>query len=854
MVLPPGLIKQLRRIVGKKHVETGLADCLVFESDALPLHSARPDCVVYPATTDECAQVVMVCSQAGVPFVPRGAGTGLSGGAVSDGGVIIQLSRLNQVLAMNPDDSYAIVQPGVTNQQLSLLAQAHGLDFAPDPSSEVACTIGGNVAEDAGGPHTLKYGVTSNHVLGQTVIFPNGELATLGGPFPVISGPSFSTFLAGTEGTIAITAEIIVRLVPSTPSKITMLAIYREVAAATDAVSAILTSGVLPAALEMIDYLCIQAVEAHIKAGFPTDAAAVLLIELDGEESLMQRDAEVVAKVCKSQGAVAFHTAVTEEERLRLWQGRKHAAGALGKIARAFYTNDGVVPRSRLTDIYRAIYRIGEEHGLQIGSICHAGDGLIHPQILFDPDDPQGSERAMACSKDIQRACLEMGGSITGEHGVGMEKREQLRWMFSDSELAHMRRLRDEFNPDQLLNRNKVFPGNDQPGHTGSKESGKLPEKSDKRSKTAIDWPEPGGNLQPGDRSQVGALIQAVRTSGVNIGSPDATYHWDFSQLKQVVAFHAPDMILTAETGITLSTVKQVVESEKLWLPLDSPEGDLTLADYLAGDHSLSWLSHRYCTVRDWIVELIAVSDQGYEVKSGARVVKNVAGYRLAPLYIGARNALGPIVQVSFRLLPLPLPLTIVRCQAEEPDPLLAVWKHSRQNSHPAGRGEPWEALRLECRERQWQLEGMTRFQPEFAASWCASENGISKEITVEDNAPLRECRESPALNIIRIQVLPTQVPELLLSLHSLSLDLTCYPAAGVVHLKPLSSQVNRQSLESLLAELAAGGGKVQSLATEPLIELPEAVASGAENAIMSRVKKAFDLDGVFGPLPLELQ
>ncbi len=854
MALPPGLIKQLRRIVGKKHVETGLADRLVFESDALPLHSARPDCVVYPATTDECARVVRTCSQSGVPFVPRGAGTGLSGGAVSDGGVIMQLSRLNQVLAINPDDGYAIVQPGVTNQRLSLQAQAFGLDFAPDPSSEVACTIGGNVAEDAGGPHTLKYGVTSNHILGQTVIFPNGELADLGGPFPVSTGPSFSTFLAGTEGTIAITAEIIVRLVPVASAKITMLAIYRELAAATDAVSAILTSGVLPAALEMIDSLCIQAVEAHIKAGFPTDAAAVLLIELDGEESLMQQDAEVVAEVCKSQGAGTFYTAVTEEERLRLWQGRKHAAGALGKIARAFYTNDGIVPRSRLTDIYRAIYRIGEEYGLQIGSICHAGDGLIHPQILFDPDDPQGSERAMACSKDIQRACLEMGGSITGEHGVGLEKREQLRWMFTESELAHMRRLRAEFNPDQLLNRNKVFPGNGQSDHAGSELSDESPETAAKRSVTAANWPEPGGSLQPGDHSQVGAIIQAARARGVTIGSPAADYRWDFSQLNRVVAFHAPDMILTAETGITLSTVKQAVEAEKLWLPLDSPEGDLTLAEYLAGDHSLSWLSHRYCTARDWIVEITAVNDQGQEVKSGARVVKNVAGYRLAPLYVGARDTLGPVVDVSFRLLPLPLPLTIVRCQAEQPGPLLAVWQHSRQSSHPAGRGEPWEALRLERRDGGWQLEGMTRFQPEPAASWCASENGLSKEIIVEDSTPLRECHESSLLNIIRIQVLPAQVPELLLSLNSLSLDLTCYPAAGVVHLKQLSPQVDRRSLESFLVELAAKGCKIQSLVKEVPIGLPEVVASGAGNAIMSRVKHALDPDGVFGPLPLELQ
>ncbi len=458
MPLPPPLIRKLRRIVGREHVDTGQAELLVYESDGLRLHAARPGCVVYPASTEEVSRVVQACCQAGVPFVPRGAGTGLSGGAISDGGVIIQLSRMNRVLAIHPDDRYAVVQPGVTNEYLSLQARAYGLEFAPDPSSGVSCTIGGNVAEDAGGPHSLKYGVTSNHVLGQTVVFPDGETAILGGPFPVSAGPSFSTFLVGTEGTIAITTEIIVRLVPVPPAVTTMLAIYSSVAGATEAVSEILAAGVLPAALEMIDNLCIQAVEAHLKAGFPTDAAAVLLIELDGEERLMQRDAAAVARICRGQGAVAFYTAETEEERQRLWQGRKHAAGALGKITHAFYTNDGVVPRSRLSDIFQAIYRIGDEHGLRIGNICHAGDGIIHPQILFDSDDPRGAERAMACSKDILLACLEMGGSITGEHGVGVEKRDYIQRMFSEADLAHMIRLRDGLNPDSLLNPGKIFP------------------------------------------------------------------------------------------------------------------------------------------------------------------------------------------------------------------------------------------------------------------------------------------------------------------------------------------------------------------------------------------------------------
>ncbi len=458
MALPPRLLKQLRRIVGRDHVDTGRADLQVFESDGLTLHAARPACVVYPVSTQQCSEIARACTAVGVPFVARGAGTGLSGGALSDGGVIVQLSRMNRLLAIHPEDRYAVVQPGVVNNYLSLQTRPLGLEFAPDPSSQMACTIGGNLAENAGGPHTLKYGVTSNHILGQTVVFSDGEIASFGGPFPVSSGPDFSTFLVGTEGTIAIATEIIVRLVPVAPSVTTMLAVYSSVGNATDSVSAILEAGVLPAALELIDQLCIQAVETRLKAGFPTDAAAVLLIEVDGEEGAVKGEAEAVAQACRGQGAVEFHTAQTEADRQRLWLGRKHAAGALGSITPAYYTNDGVVPRSKLTDILQTIYRLGEKHHLRIANLCHAGDGNIHPLILFDPDESQGKERAMACSEDILMACLELGGSLTGEHGIGVEKRGLIDRMFSRDDLAHMRRLRSGLNRDDLLNPGKIFP------------------------------------------------------------------------------------------------------------------------------------------------------------------------------------------------------------------------------------------------------------------------------------------------------------------------------------------------------------------------------------------------------------
>ncbi len=458
MTLPPRLVKELRRIVGREHVTTLGSELQVYDSDGLTLHTARPAAVVYPATTGHCSAIVRACGTHGVPFVARGAGTGLSGGAISDGGVILQMSRMDQVLALHPDDGYAVVQPGVVNSYLSLQARPYGLVFAPDPSSQAACTIGGNVAENAGGPHTLKYGVTSNNLLGLTVVFPDGEVATFGGTLPVRSGPDFTTFLTGTEGTIAITTEIVVSLIPVSPSVITMLAVYDEVGAATESVSAILAAGVLPTALEMVDNLCIQAVEAHLKAGFPTDAAAILLIELDGDEQVMAPDAEAVGRLCRAQGAVEFRTANSEEERQRLWRGRKHAVAALGKITPAFYTNDGVVPRSKLTEIMQATYKIAADHRLRVGHVCHAGDGNIHPLILYDPDEEGGPQRALACSEEILLACLDLGGSLTGEHGIGVEKRGLIQRMFSEDDLAHMTRLRDALNPGGCLNPGKIFP------------------------------------------------------------------------------------------------------------------------------------------------------------------------------------------------------------------------------------------------------------------------------------------------------------------------------------------------------------------------------------------------------------
>ncbi len=370
---------------------------------------------------------------------------------------------------------------------------------------------------------------------------------------------------------------------------------------------------------------------------------------------------------------------------------------------------------------------------------------------------------------------------------------------------------------------------------------------------TSSAWPDPGGTLQPRERSQVGELIVQARSRQVTIGSPQATYRWDLSRLDRVVSFHAPDMILTVETGLTLNAVKDIVEAEKLWLPLDTPGGgDRSLAEYLAGDYSLSWLSHRYGTVRDWIMGLTALDDQGREVTSGARVVRNVSGYQLAPLYIGAGDALGPIVEVSFRLLPLPVPATVVWWRADNPDPLVAIWQQSRRISHPSERGEPWEAFRLEHLDGQWRLDGLTRFPPEDVAAWESTADVVSKEAIIETRAPPREGRGNALQSDIRIQVFPTQIPELLASLHSLGVELTCYPAAGVIRVGRLDGIRERSALESLLVAVADKGGRVQPMTADVPVKLPAPTSLSADRVLMTRVKRVLDPDGIFGPLPVE--
>lgn len=453
------LAERLAEIVGAKRVLFRPSELLTYSADGLPSYNKRPGLAVFPGTRDEVIAVVRELAKRGLPFVPRGAGTGLSGGALADGSVLVGLNRLTRVLSVDAENCTAVVEPGVVNVALSRAVAAHGLHYAPDPSSQAACTIGGNVAENAGGPHCLKYGVTTNHILALTVLLPNGEIATLGAADAEHEGFDLVGTFVGSEGCFGIALEITVRLSRNPEAVRTLLADFMSVDAAARAVTAIVATGIIPAALEMIDQQTIRAVESSIyAAGYPTDAAAALLIELDGALAGLEVDVATVEALCRDNGARTVRVARDEADRMKLWQGRKKAFGAMGRIASHLVVQDAVVPRTKLPEVLAEINRIGERNHVNVCNVFHAGDGNLHPNIPYSASDADETARVHIAMKEIMMACVNAGGTITGEHGVGLDKLAYMDLIFSPDSLATMCMLRDVFDPDRRCNPGKVVP------------------------------------------------------------------------------------------------------------------------------------------------------------------------------------------------------------------------------------------------------------------------------------------------------------------------------------------------------------------------------------------------------------
>ena len=459
--LPFAVVSDLSEIVGRRHVITDPDRLLVYESDGLTAYRIPPRAVVLPASTEEISAVVEVLHRKGVAVIPRGAGTGLSGGALSTpGGVIVGMARMNRILTIDPENRIARAQPGVINAHLTEATSPYGLYYPPDPSSQSACTLGGNVAENSGGPHCLKYGVTARYVTGLTVVLAGGRVMQLGGvgrdPYTTLD---LVGLFVGSEGCFGIATEIEIRLLPITEGVRTLLGIFESVESAGRAVTKIIASGLMPAAVEIVDGPTIQAVEASVfAAGYPLEAGAALVIEFDGTEAGLDLDADRAEGYCLEEGAIEVQRATDPEHRTKLWRARKKAFGAMGRIAPDLLVQDATVPRTKLPEVLAGIDDIGSRYGLKIANVFHAGDGNLHPNILFDRQNQKELELVERASKEIMQLCVDAGGTITGEHGVGLDKREYMTLVYGPAELQAMAAAKQVFDPDSLFNPGKVLP------------------------------------------------------------------------------------------------------------------------------------------------------------------------------------------------------------------------------------------------------------------------------------------------------------------------------------------------------------------------------------------------------------
>ena len=453
------LLDALREIVGHDGIVSAADERLVYECDMLVYYKGMPDLVVLPRSTAEVLAVVRRCLQAGVPMIPRGSGTGLIGGATAPrGGVMIGVNRMERILELDLRNRYAVVEPGVINLALTRAVQDRGYFFAPDPSSQMVSSIGGNAATNAGGPHALKYGNVAHHVLGLEVVTGTGEVLSLGGAVAERPGYDLTGVAVGSEGTLGVVTKIVVRLTRAAEAVRTAVATFDSIEVASAAVSAIIAAGIVPAALEAMDEPIIRAVEAGVHAGYPTEAKAVLLIELDGPAAEVAVQAEAVSRICRDAGSLTMRVARDDAERALLWKGRKEAAGAVGRITHNYVLQDAVVPRSKLPTVMVQIQAIAARHGLIVANVFHAGDGNLHPMICYDERIPGEFARALEANAEILHACIELGGTVTGEHGVGLDKAEELALLFNPDDLEVMHAVRRVFDPRGLMNPQKMFP------------------------------------------------------------------------------------------------------------------------------------------------------------------------------------------------------------------------------------------------------------------------------------------------------------------------------------------------------------------------------------------------------------
>ena len=646
------LIQKLQQIVGKDNVLISRAESELYSYDA-SLARGGPGVVVFPATTGQVSQVVLAAQAASVDWVPRGFGTNLSGGTVIPrSGVLVGLTRFNRILEISTSGRYAIVQPGVTNLELQTALADAGFFYAPDPASQKVATLGGNVGENSGGPHCLKYGVTTNHILMLEVVLADGRILKLGAPALDPAGYDLRGAFVGSEGTLAIVTELMVRIMPKPEAVITLLAVYDAIADAARSVADITSAGIVPATLEMMDAPIIQAVEDSFTCGYPRDAAAVLIIEVEGPSTGLQEQSQRIRELCIRNKCRNIRQAQDNAERNRLWEGRRGAFGAVARLAPNYLVNDGTVPRDRLPEALAKVAAIVRDFGFNHGNVFHAGDGNLHPLIFFDSRDTEQLARVEKAGWQIMQTCADLGGTISGEHGIGREKMEAMRMVFSEADLAAQRGLKSAFDPDHRLNPGKVIPP---PLPTGDTDP----------------YPPDCACRPPHDAESERCLQEQVKAaisrhagllplgSGAlrDFGNCDATplEIIETRSLSGIIEHNPANQVVTAGAGMRLAELQQFLAGENQWLPLRPPLAGTahTLGGIVAlghcGPERLS-----YGAPRDLILGLRFISGEGQGINTGGRVVKNVAGYDMTRLIAGSAGTLGLITQATFRVAAIP--------------------------------------------------------------------------------------------------------------------------------------------------------------------------------------------------------
>jgi len=646
-------------------------------------YEGRADLVVLPETTEGVVAVARACRDAGMPIVPRGAATSLSGGPVPvHGGAVVAFTRMDRVLAIDYENQRAIVQPGLVNQTFQKTLAANRFFFAPDPASQCVCTLGGNVGENSGGPHCLKYGVTANHITGLTVALPDGRVASMDGLSLDGPGLDLTGIIVGSEGTLGLVTEIVCRILPQPEAVATMLVIFDSLAAASQSVSDIIANGIIPATLEMMDNPMIQAVEKHLHAGYPLDAEAVLIIEVDGLKVSLDRQIAEIEQACKGNGARSFRAAPDDSERALLWKGRKGAFGAVTNIMPSKICTDVSVPRSELPGMIAGVMELGRKWDIPITNVFHAGDGNLHPLILFDPRDDDQYSRAKAVDREITELALRRGGVLTGEHGIGCGKRRYMRDMFTPAELRLMWRIKDAFDPENRCNPGKVLPDREEipapappelPVGSFNEAAARLAQHSGKR------------YFQPADQASTALLLAlaerenlrlVLRGAGTKSGTPpeDAAI-LDLSRLDRIVSADYANLTVTAECGVTLAVLDSVLAERGQMLGIQPRFAkQATLGGVISANES-GPNRLLYGAPRDRLLGLRAALPNGEIVHFGGSCVKNVAGYAVEKLLIGSRGALAAILEVTLRTLPRPasrLTLQLSMGAPEEVEPLLA--------------------------------------------------------------------------------------------------------------------------------------------------------------------------------------